>query len=290
MHDIPMTPFEAKLENGPYCYFLTTAAIIGGSSLISGYLANKGAKKQAQAAERAADASAQVQKEMYDTTREDMAPWREVGGQALYRLSDLMGIQPRVPAAAGGAGKPVNMLARSLAMSPTTGANGDTAYEYLPKSDQFGNLSRRFTMEDFYNDPGYAFRFNEGVKALDRSAAARGNLFSGGHGKALQDWGQGLANQEYGNAFNRWKAEQGDIYNRLAGLSGAGQTTAAQLGQFGQNTAMGVGNAMSQGYLNQGNARASGYAGMNNALMSGLGLGLNYYQNQDLLDVLKAGG
>src|SRR5574343_122984 len=35
-----------------------------------------------------------------------------------------------------------------------------------------------FTMEKFQEDPGYAFRMSEGLKALDRTAAARGGLIS----------------------------------------------------------------------------------------------------------------
>jgi len=47
-----------------------------------------------------------------------------------------------------------------------------------------------FTMDKFQADPGYAFRLSEGQKALERSAAARGGLLSGGTGKALQRFGQ----------------------------------------------------------------------------------------------------
>jgi len=49
-----------------------------------------------------------------------------------------------------------------------------------------------FGMDQFTADPGYAFRLSEGQKALERSAAARGGLLSGGTGKALQRFGQEL--------------------------------------------------------------------------------------------------
>ena len=35
-----------------------------------------------------------------------------------------------------------------------------------------------FGMDKFTQDPGYAFRLSEGMKALDRTAAARGGLLS----------------------------------------------------------------------------------------------------------------
>ena len=52
-------------------------------------------------------------------------------------------------------------------------------------------------------DPGYKFRLSEGMKALDRQAAARGGLISGNALKATQRYGQDLASQEFGNAYNR---------------------------------------------------------------------------------------
>jgi hypothetical protein len=61
----------------------------------------------------------------------------------------------------------------------------------------------KFRAEDLQVDPGYGFRLSEGLKALERSAAARGGLLSGGTGKALTRYGQEMASQEFGNAFNR---------------------------------------------------------------------------------------
>ena len=126
-------------------------------------------------------------------------------------------------------------------------------------------------------DPSYQFRLGEGLKALDRQAAARGGLISGGALKAAQRYGQDFASQEFGNA-----------YNRLASMAGLGQTaTGAQstaAGQFGAN----AGNLMT----GAGAARASGYVGGANALTSGLGQYMNYTQNQNLMNRLlpTAGG
>ena len=120
-------------------------------------------------------------------------------------------------------------------------------------------------------DPSYQFRLGEGLKALDRQAAARGGLISGGALKAAQRYGQDFASQEFGNA-----------YNRLAALAGVGQTATNQLGQAGQTTASNVGNLMTSGAA----ARASGYVGGANALTSGLGQYMNYSQNQALLNRL----
>ena len=140
-----------------------------------------------------------------------------------------------------------------------------------------------FGMEQFQADPGYAFRMSEGMKALERSAAARGGLLSGGMLKATQRFGQDLASQEYTNAFNRYQAERAARLSPLQSLAGVGQSTAQQLGQAGQQMAGNVGDMMTSGAA----ARASGYMGAANALTGALGTGLNYYQGQQMLNALK---
>jgi hypothetical protein len=62
---------------------------------------------------------------------------------------------------------------------------------------------------DMAADPGYQFRLQQGEQAIMRSAAARGGRLGGGTLQALLAHGQGLASQEYGNAFNRALTERG---------------------------------------------------------------------------------
>lgn len=137
-----------------------------------------------------------------------------------------------------------------------------TASEYTP-----------FGMQQFQQDPGYAFRMSEGMKALERSAAARGGLLSGATGKALQRYGQDLGSQEYMNAFNRYQTERAARLNPLQSLAGVGQTAANTLGGYGQNYAnqanqLAMTNAANMGNLalQQGNIRASQYGTMGSAL------------------------
>jgi len=143
-----------------------------------------------------------------------------------------------------------------------------------------------FGMNQFQQDPGYAFRLSEGMKALDRTAAARGGLLSGAALKGAQRYGQDLGSQEYTNAFNRYQAERAAQLNPLQSLAGLGQSSANTLtstaGQMGQNLATGYGNI--------GQARASGYLGGSNALTSALGTGLNYSQNQQYINRLPIPG
>jgi hypothetical protein len=133
------------------------------------------------------------------------------------------------------------------------------------------------------NDPGFQFRLQQGQQALERSAAARGGLLTGGTAKDLADYQQGRASDEYGNvygrAFNQFQDarntfynNQNNLYNRLMGVSGAGQNAANTLTGAGGNSAGMVGNIdmtsagqVGQDLTNAGTARASGYVGANNA-------------------------
>lgn len=122
----------------------------------------------------------------------------------------------------------------------------------------------------FQASPDYQFAQQQGLQSLDRSAAARGSLFSGGADADRIAFGQGLASQQYGN-----------YYNRLAGLAGIGQQTAGQMGQFGaQNAAnqgqfaLGAGNARASAYQQQGQAWTNALAGVGSAV--GYGMGNNW--------------
>jgi hypothetical protein len=142
---------------------------------------------------------------------------------------------------------------------------GVNALPELVKASKYTN----FGMNQFQQDPGYAFRLKEGQQALDRSAAARGGLISGNALKAAQRYGQEMGSQEYMNAFNRYQTERAARLNPLQSLTGMGQTTANTLGAAGQNYATGagtiagnmagnVGNLYMQQGVNQGNALLAG--------------------------------
>lgn len=140
-----------------------------------------------------------------------------------------------------------------------------------------------FGMEQFQQDPGYAFRMKEGLRALENTAAARGGLLSGNQMRGITRFGQELGSQEFTNAFNRYQAERAARLNPLQSLAGMGQTTAANVaGQAGQ-----LGQSMGANIIGAGNARASGYMGTANALSNALSQGLNYYQNQDLMNMYR---
>lgn len=138
------------------------------------------------------------------------------------------------------------------------------------------DMTTRFSAGDFETDPGYQFRLQQGNQALNRYQAARGMLNSGAALKAAMKFGQGLASDEYQNAYNRWAQQNSDIYNRLAGLSGTGQQATNQLASLGSNYASQYGQNLGQA----ANARASAYAAQAKAGRNMLSDLLGIYNNR----------
>jgi hypothetical protein len=159
----------------------------------------------------------------------------------------------------------------------------DVGVNALPKLVKASEYTP-FSMQNFQQDPGYAFRLSEGQKQLDRQAASRGGLISGGALKAATRFGQEMGSQEYTNAFNRYQIEREARLKPLQSLTGMGQTTASTLGTTGSNMAGNVGEA----YMGGANARASGYVGGANAITSGLGTYLNYRQGNNMVNALRS--
>lgn len=214
---------------------MVAAAVIG-SAVIGGGVAMSASSKAAKAQTKASQDANAAQERMFQRQTELQEPFRQGGLTAQNEIMQLLGI------------------------------GGDkTAAGY-------GSMGKAFGASDFQQDPGYAFRQAEGMKALERSAAARGNLLSGSAMKGIQRFGQDLASQEYQNAFNRYQVERSAKLNPLQSLMGSGQSAANVLtgaaGQMGQNEASNIYNA--------GQARASGYIGQANALNQALGGITNY--------------
>jgi len=137
-----------------------------------------------------------------------------------------------------------------------------------------------FGAKQFQAEPGYQFRLGEGIKALERSAAARGGLLSGATLKGIQQYGQGLASQEYENAFNRYQTERINQLNPLLSMAGYGQTAAGQMGTAGRQYGVSAGNIYTQQGTNEANAllaqqkaRSSAYGDIGTAIGKYFGYG-----------------
>ena len=156
-----------------------------------------------------------------------------------------------------------------------TGANALDAYaDSLGLNGTDGNAA---AVERFQTSPGYDFVLDQGVGAIDRSAAARGGLYSGATGKALSEFGAGLANQEWNNYLSRLGGLAGSGQQAAGALSGLAYNTGAMsantiLGTAANKSNLRAGNVanVSAANTNLGLARAAGITGAANAWNSGL--------------------
>jgi hypothetical protein len=118
-----------------------------------------------------------------------------------------------------------------------------------------------------YLDPSMEFRRKLGEQSTARMLNVGGGAISGNTLRGLEDYGQGLASTEYGNAFNRFQNERTNIYNTLANIAG--------MGQGAVNTGVGAGQtfaANQTGLLTgQAAAQAAGQVGAANAYSGALG-------------------
>ena len=140
--------------------------------------------------------------------------------------------------------KPYNTAGQSAlgVASDLSGANGPDA--------------ANAAMANFQTDPGYQFQMQQGLRAVDAGAASQGMLRSGATLKAEDTFGQGLAEQDFTN-----------YYNRLFGLSQLGETAAAG----GSPSAIAAGTSANQAGLTQASiygSAASGAAANANTLLN----------------------
>ncbi len=238
-----------------------TAAAVGGAALQS-ISANKALKAQT----AGANASLREQQRQYDLGREDLAPYRNIGTNALYSLSDLLGINRDAP------------------MSPEEIARGDYGkgrkgeQKYQDAMGQYNKdlskyntdleafNSRKTGIDAFTADPGYQFRLDQGNRAIENQARAAGRYYSPSTVKELTRYGQDFASNEFGN-----------VANRLSGIAGVGQSATNTGVQLGQNYANNYGNTMTE----LGNARGAASIAQGNAWGNAFGtVGNMFNQNQ----------
>ncbi len=125
---------------------------------------------------------------------------------------------------------------------------------------QGDDYMRDFTKADFEADPGYQFRMEEGQKALERSAAARGNMFGGAQAKALTKYGQGMGAQEYQASYDRFNSDRDRRFGRLATMSGSGLQAAGGMAGAAQN----YGQTMNNNLIGMANAEGAAKIGASN--------------------------
>lgn len=107
--------------------------------------------------------------------------------------------------------------------------------------------------------PGYQFRLQQGQNSIQNLLASKGGLKSGAAMKALEEYAQGTASQEFGNQVGY-----------LQGLAGIGQNAAIAMGNYKIRAGANMASAAQQGTLGQGMAMANRDAQMGNIIGGGM--------------------
>lgn len=244
------------------------ATAVVGTALVGSAVSADAASKASYAQRKAAADATAAQKDSLDKQLALQEPFRQAGLLGQNRLMTLLGLQGQQPS-----GPDMGIMGGPAGQVPEGGTNAMIGGDV--KSADFGKYARDFGMGDYQADPGYAFRLSEGMKALDRTAAARGGLISGAALKGAQRYGQDMASQEYENAFNRYQINRANQINPLQSLAGRAQSATTVMGNANQQ----FGQAQGENLLQAGNARASGYLGQAKAINQGLGSIANFGMN-----------
>ena len=259
------------------------AAVQGAASIANGVMSYNASEDASQRQYQSTQDALNFQKNVYGNEQTQIAPYLASG------QSNLNALNAQMPQLTAG-------------FDPTQ--HGLSAQFDPTQSGLAKNFS--YSAQDFQVDPGYQFALDQGLQAVQRSAASKGLLNSGGAVKAVNDYAQGQADQQYstaynraqntyqqnysnadqayqqnyGNAFNTYTSNQNNAFNKYATLAGQGLSATGVANQAGQSYANAAGSASIQG----GNAQAAGIVGSTNGLatgMSGAANALTSYEQSD---------
>lgn len=215
------------------------AAAVVGSAVVGAAASSAASSKQASSANKAADQQADAAAAI----REDLTPYSQLGQTAINPLWAAMGYT----------------------------ADADGNMQLNPNA----TLQKQFSFDgsDLANTPGYQFAMSQGLKGTNNALAAQGLGLSGAQAKGLASYATGLADQTYGDQYNRALSTYNTNYqvaannvSNLQNLVNTGQNSAAQTGQAGLAAANNAGNYLTQA----GNAQAAGITGVANAANQGV--------------------
>jgi len=269
---------------------LAGIAVGAAATIGSAVVGSNAAGSASQAQRDAANTAAQTQLQMYNQTRSDLLPYNTLGSNAFSQLANYFGFggpsQPSysqtigAPAGYGGSASyggfgGIGGFGDYSNLSPgSTGGlslSGFNLPSNLVGGQRFGNPvnttplqgggtqgvpnfgALTSALEQF---PGYQFALSQGQQALDRSAAARGQVLSGAQLKDSQAYGQGLA------LNGVWQPFVSEL-NTAASL---GENAAATTGNNGATAANGI----AQSQLAAGQASAAGTIAQGNIFSSAL--------------------
>ena len=272
------------------------AAVIGGAiagvgSVASAAIGSSAASKAANASAAAADKSAAVQQNIYNQNAATLSPYVQAGIPETQTINTLLGL-------GGSAGTPATS---TVDWNQYIQSQPDVAYDYTLHPDMTpsdfgqwhyardgsrrdltpyttttggtpgtdGSAAAQAAFDQYRKSTGYDFRVNQGLNAVNSGYAGRGSIKSGAAMKAINDYGQGMASQEFGNYLNALGNQQSLGMSAGSALAGVGQNYANSLGNIYQQNGANQANAA----MIKANAIGSGVNGLANIAGSILGGG-----------------
>lgn len=292
---------------------------IAGASIVGGLIQANAASDAASQASSASNRATDSQLQMFNTTNQQSAPWRQAGANALNQIGVGFGNAPPAQLQQGGtnssgdptatawrqsqiqalpqgfmdtlpdgtqflnttgANAPELQQFQSTAVQPTNGVQQQSGGDSLNGIGQ-GQFNHQFTGQDLQTNlaPNYQWQLDQGLGALQNSQAGKSGLVSGNAMRGLNDYAQNFASGAYQNAFNNYNTQQSNIFNRLSTIAGLGSASANNSANVGATTGAGVANSM----IGAGQAQAAGTVGMGNAISGGLNNAVGSWYGMKLL-------
>lgn len=218
-------------------------AIIGGviagvGAVAGSAIASKGASNAAKTSAAASDRASAVQEENYNKSAATLSPYVNAGvpaTQAINALLGLPGAQQAPAASMAPAAAPTGFpsgnwhgIAQMIQGQPQ---GGQTVTAQAPAATS-APVNYNSAFDNYRNSTGYQFRLNQGLDAVNSDYAGSGTLQSGAAMKSLNDYGQGMASQEFGNYLGALGNQQALGLSAASAQAGVGQNFANSLGQI----------------------------------------------------------
>ena len=263
------------------------AAAVAGTagSLVASSNSSNAATSAADESAQAQQSAAELQQQIYAENAANLAPFKNTGIAANYNLANLFGINTDGTISGDGGVGQANVAGGALTqLMALSGLNsqGQASSQAIPGA-----------LQQFANSPTYQFAQQQGLAALNASAAARGTAQSGAQAMATQQYGQGLATQQLGTYTTNLQNLYSGLVSGMSNLANQGQNAAATTGQQGIASAgqigqsvTGAGNALAAGTL--GSAAATN-TGISNSLASLTGSNSSYGGANSALGQLATG-
>ena len=238
---------------------LGTAATLAVGTGVSALIGSRASNKAARASSDATEASLGLQRDIYDETSGNFAPYRQAGSNALDAYLRELGL----PGVSSGFADSF----RSTSSTPSYRTVADIVNGVSDTVQNAGSDAPR----GYEASPMARYLLETGRDTIEGGAAAGGGLYSGATMKALEDYRQKTV-----------MADRDNYLARLLGLTQMGANAAGNQGAAGTNFAGTATNTMMAGAANQGNAYMANAQNVQGGIRDMAGIYGYYQQNNPM--------